>query len=158
MAIADLISTLTKHEVDFIIVGGMAAILRGTPVNTFDLDVVYERSPANIERLLLALDELDAIIRDDPRRLRLNKSHLESPGHKLMETNQGPLDLLGTVEETTGFPELVADSDWVDLGVARARVVTLERLIQIKQQLTRPKDQAMLPLLLATLDETKRSK
>lgn len=61
------------------------------------------------------------------------------------------------VEETTGFPELVADSDWVDLGVARVRVLTLERLIQIKLRLGRPKDQAMLPLLLAALDETNRS-
>lgn len=158
MAIADLVITLAKHDVEFIIVGGMAAILRGTPVNTFDLDVVYERSAVNIERLLSALDELQAIVRDDPRRLRLNKSHLESPGHKLMETNQGPLDLLGTIEETAGFPELVADSDWVELGVTRARVLKLERLIQIKQRLGRPKDQAMLPLLLATLDEANRSK
>lgn len=76
----------------------------------------------------------------------------------LVETSQGPLDLLGTIEHTSGFPELVADSDWVDLGVARARVLRLERLIQIKQRLGRPKDQAMLPLLLATLDETNRSK
>jgi hypothetical protein len=39
MAIADLVITLAKHEVEFIVVGGMAAILRGTPVNTFDLDI-----------------------------------------------------------------------------------------------------------------------
>lgn len=63
-------------------------------------------------------------------------------------------DLIGIL----AFPELVADSDWIDLGVARARVLSLERLIQIKQRLGRPKDQAMLPLLLATLDETNRSK
>ena len=75
-----------------------------------------------------------------------------------METNQGPLDLLGTIEETAGFPELVTDSDWIDLGHTRARVLKLERLIQIKQRLGRPKDQAMLPLLLATLDEANRSK
>jgi hypothetical protein len=130
MALADLIDVLAKHEVDFIIVGGMAAILRGTPVNTFDLDVVYERSAANIERMLGALNELEAIVPDDPRRLRLDESHLQSPGHKLMETNQGPLDLLGTIEETTGFPDLVADSDWIDLGVTRARVLRLERLIK----------------------------
>jgi hypothetical protein len=71
MALADLIRILAKHEVEFIIVGGMAAVLRGTPVNTFDLDVVYERSATNIERLLQALDELDAVVRDDPRKLRL---------------------------------------------------------------------------------------
>ncbi len=158
MALAGLVTILAKHEVGFIIVGGMAAVLRGTPVNTFDLDVVYERSASNIERLLRALDELQAIVRDDPRRLRLNESHLQSPGHKLMETNQGPLDLVGTIEEAAAFPELVGDSDWIDLGVTRARVLSLDRLIQIKQRLGRPKDQAMLPLLLATLDETNRSK
>ena len=65
MAIADLVSTLAKHDVEFMIVGGMAAILHGTPVNTFDLDVVYERSAENIERLLNALGELQAVVRDD---------------------------------------------------------------------------------------------
>jgi hypothetical protein len=60
MALADLVSILAKHEVEFIIVGEMAAVLRGTPVNTFDLDVVYERGAINIGRLLQALaDELD---------------------------------------------------------------------------------------------------
>lgn len=88
MALVDLVVILAKHEVEFIIVGGMAAVLRGTPVNTFDLDVVYERRPTNIKRLFQALDELQAIVRDDPRRLRLNESHLRSPGHKPMETNQ----------------------------------------------------------------------
>jgi hypothetical protein len=73
MALADLVVILAKHEVEFIIVGGMAAVLRGTPVNTFDLDVVYGRSPTNVERLLQALDELQAVVRDDSRRLRLKR-------------------------------------------------------------------------------------
>lgn len=51
-------------------------------LNTFDLDVVYGRSAPNIERLLHALDELQAIVRDDPRRLRLNESHLQRPGQQ----------------------------------------------------------------------------
>jgi hypothetical protein len=51
MAIADLVSTLAKHEVEFIIVGGMAAILRGTPVNTFDLD-----GGANIDGVVAGLE------------------------------------------------------------------------------------------------------
>ena len=133
-------------------------MLRGTPVSTFDLDVVYERGSTNIERLLRARDELQAVVRDDLRNLRLNKSHLETAGHKLLETNQGPLDLLGSIEDTTSFDELIPDSDWLELGATRARVVSLERLIQIKQRLGRPKDQAMLPLLIATLDEANRPK
>ncbi len=156
MAIADIIRALVTHEVEFVIVGGIAAVLRGTPVTTFDLDVVYERSPANIERLLSVLGELDAVARDDHRRLRPGKSHLQSPGHKLLETNQGPLDLLGTIEENTGFDDLVGESDWLEVAGQQVRVLSLERLIRVKERLARPKDQAMLVLLRATLDETKR--
>jgi hypothetical protein len=156
MAIADIIRILVEHDVEFVIVGGMAAVLQGAPVNTFDLDVVYDRSPENVQRVLSALSKLDAIFRDDPRRLRPNESHLASAGHKLLETNRGPLDLLGTIEENTGFDALVADSEWFEIGDLRVRVLTLARLIRVKEQLGRPKDKAMLIILRATLDEKQR--
>jgi predicted nucleotidyltransferase len=156
LAIADIIRILVEHEVEFVIVGGMAAVLQGAPVNTFDLDVVYDRSPENVQRVLSALSKLDAIFRDDPRRLRPNESHLASAGHKLIETNRGPLDLLGTIEENTGFADLVADSEWLDVGDLRVRVLTLARLIRVKEQLGRAKDKAMLIILRATLDEKQR--
>jgi len=44
MAIADIIHTLVAHEVEFIVVGGMAAVLQGAPVHTIDLDIVYALS------------------------------------------------------------------------------------------------------------------
>jgi predicted nucleotidyltransferase len=157
MAIADTIRILVEHDVEFVIVGGMAAVLQGAPVNTFDLDVVYDRSPENVQRVLSALTKLDAIFRDDPRRLRPNESHLLSTGHKLLETNRGPLDLLGTIEDNTGFADLVADSEWLDVGDLRVRVLTLARLIRVKEQLGRPKDKAMLVILRATLDERQRA-
>lgn len=156
MAIADIIRILVEHDVEFVIVGGMAAVLQGAPVNTFDLDVVYDRSPENVQRVLSALSKLDAVYRDDPRRLRPNESHLVSAGHKLLETNRGPLDLLGTIEENTGFAELVADTEWLEIGDVRVRVLTLARLIRVKEQLGRPKDKAMLVILRATLDEKRR--
>lgn len=65
---------------EFIIVGGVAALLQGAPINTIDLDIVYARSPANVDRALAALEELGAVYRDDGRRLSPTRSHLESPG------------------------------------------------------------------------------
>jgi hypothetical protein len=153
MAIAELLKTLVAHQVEYVVVGGMAAVLQGAPVNTLDLDVVYARTPENIERLLAALKELDAFFRDDPRRLRPDSSHLESRGHKLLETNQGPLDLLGNIEEDTGYEDLVADSEWLEVAGAPVRTLSLQRLIRVKEQLGRPKDQVMLMILRATLDE-----
>ncbi|KYF57818.1 hypothetical protein BE04_01385 [Sorangium cellulosum] len=155
--IADLLGVLARHRVDFIVVGGVAAVIQGAPVNTFDLDVVHARTPDNIERLLGALRELDAVYRIDlQRRLSPTASHLASTGHQLLATNMGTLDLLGTIEEGTSYEELLADSEELDLGEISIRVITLERLIAIKEKLTRPKDQVMLQVLRATLDERRR--
>lgn len=156
MAIVDLIQSLVAHEVEFIIVGGIAAVLQGAPVNTLDLDVVYARSPANVERLLQVLAKVGAVYRDDPRRLQPTRSHLESPGHKLLETQHGPLDLLGTIEKDTAFEDLLGDAEWLDIGGTPVRVLSLPRLIRAKELLSRPKDQSMLTVLRATLDEQLR--
>jgi hypothetical protein len=61
--IVDLLGVLARHRVDFIVVGGIAAVTQRAPVNTFELDVVHARTPGNIERLLGALRELDAVYR-----------------------------------------------------------------------------------------------
>jgi hypothetical protein len=152
--IVELIRLLARHKVDFIVVGGIAGVVQGAPVNTFDLDVVHSRTPDNIERLLGALRELDAFYRMDlTRKLPPTASHLASPGHQLLATNLGTLDLLGTIEEGTSYEDLLVDSEELDLGGIPMRVITLERLIAIKEKLTRPKDQVMLVVLRATLAE-----
>ena len=156
MAIASIILTLVTHDVEFIVVGGMAAVLQGAPVHTIDLDIVYALSDANISRLELALTELGAVFRDDPRRIVPNRSHLQSRGHKLLQTTAGPLDVLATIETNTTFEDLLADSDWLEVDGSRFRVLSLARLIVVKEQLSRAKDQAMLVLLRATLDELQK--
>jgi hypothetical protein len=78
-------------------VGG-TAVLQGAPVHTIDLDIVYALSESNIVRLELALIELAAVFRDDPRRIAPNRSHLQSRGHKLLQTTAGPLDALAAIE------------------------------------------------------------
>lgn len=157
MALVDIVRSLVEREVEFIVVGGLAAVLQGVPVNTLDIDVVYRRTPENIERLLSSLVDIGAIFRDDTRRIPPNRSHLESRGHKLLETRHGPLDLLGTIEDATGFEELVRDSEWLEIAGMRVRVITLERLVQVKHSLNRPKDRAMLMLIEATIAEKRRS-
>jgi hypothetical protein len=47
-----VIRVLNEHEVDFIIVGGVAAVLGGAPISTFDLDVVHSRSVKNVQSLV----------------------------------------------------------------------------------------------------------
>ncbi|WP_420878462.1 hypothetical protein [Sorangium cellulosum] len=135
----------------------MAAALQGAPVNTLDIDIVYSRSEQNIARLMAALTELEAVFRTDPRRLVPNESHLRSTGHKLLQTKHGLLDVLATIEESTSYDDLLPDSTVLEVAGVLVRVLSLERLIEVKAKLTRPKDRAMLFLLQATLDEKRRA-
>jgi predicted nucleotidyltransferase len=153
---AELLLTLHRHGVEFVVVGDLAAVIQGAPVHTLDVDVVYARTPENIERLLVVLKELDARFRTDPRELCPDASHLRSTGHKLLKTKLGVLDLLGTIEEATGYDDLLGDTEIVHIGAVPVRVLTLERLIRVKETLSRPKDRLMLTILRATLEERQK--
>jgi hypothetical protein len=82
---------------------------------------------------------------------------LEGPGHLLLKTRFGVLDLLGTVEETTTFESLLPDSSRVDLEDVSILVLSLDRLLKMKKALNRPKDRLMVLQIEATLDELKKS-
>ena len=97
MGIADpveILRRLAAGQVELIVVGMAAGVLRGAPVTTVDLDIVHRRHPENVARLLRVLRDLDATYRHDPRRLRPVESHLVSPGHQLLVTTYGNLDCL----------------------------------------------------------------
>jgi predicted nucleotidyltransferase len=155
-----VLRTLADHGVDFIVVGGIAAVLRGAPINTFDLDVVHSTEPENVDRLLAALRDLDAFYRFQPeRRMRPDASHLRSPGHQLLTTKFGPLDLLGAIGKGRSYAGLLPDSTEFDLGEeVRVRVLGLEAQIAVKEEIADEKDLAALPILRRVLEESRRAK
>ncbi|SRR5712691_5338899 len=144
--------------VEFLVVGGLAAVLDGAPIHTYDVDVVHARDAANIARLLPVLESLDAIFRIQPeRRLRPMASHLASSGHVNLMTRYGPLDLLGTIGRDLGYRDLLPHSVETDVGEGiHVRVLDLETLIAIKEELGGEKDRAVLPILRRTLEEKRR--
>ncbi len=150
-----ILKTLAVHGVEFIIVGGVGAVLQGAPIVTFDLDIVHDRTPENLTRLLAALQELDAHYREaGHRRIQPQLSHLESSGHQLLMTRDGPLDLLGTTTGERGYPDLLAHSTEAMIGAdLKARILDLPTLILLKEEAGRDKDRAVLPILRRTLEE-----
>jgi hypothetical protein len=144
--------------VEFLVVGGVAAVLHGTPVTTFDVDVVHRRTEENVDRILHVLDAIDGVYRMQPeRRLRPPRSALLSAGHQNLITKHGPLDLLGTVGKGLGYEQLLPHSTAMRIGADKsARVLDLETLIELKEQLGGEKDRAMLPLLRRTLERKGR--
>jgi hypothetical protein len=150
-----LVRALAEARVDFVIVGGLAAVLDGAPIATLDVDIVHSREPENLDRLLDALGRLDAFFRIQPeRRIRPETSHLAGFGHLNLSTRHGPLDLLGTIGRGRGYEDLLPHTVEMDLGEGvRVRVLDLETVIAIKEEVGGEKDLATLPTLKRTLRE-----
>lgn len=154
----NLLQTLNHHAVDYIVVGGVGAVLQGAPVSTLDLDIVYSLESENLPRLIGALEDLDAVYRVQPeRRLQPKTSHLAAGGHNLLITRFGPLDLLGNIGNGRSYPDLVSHTSAMDLGDGlTVPVLELETLIAVKEEVGGEKDRAMLPVLRRTLEELRR--
>jgi len=154
-----ILETLIRHGVDFIIVGGVCAVLHGAPLATFDLDIVHSREPDNLTRLSAALEELGALYRVPGRReMKPSPSHLASEGHQLLMTRFGPLDLLGTIGKGRDYDQLLQETVEMEVGPAlKVRVSTLESLIKTKEETGQEKDRAALPVLRRVLEEKSKS-
>lgn len=149
-----ILNTLVEHEVDFIIVGGVSAVLQGAPISTFDLDLVHLLTPENVDRLLSALQKLDAHYRGrGDQRLRPGPAHLKSKGHQLLMTCFGPLDLLGTIGTDQSYEDLLEHTVELKVNNLHLHVLDLETLIAIKEALGFEKDIASVPILKRTLKE-----
>ncbi|HTM44144.1 MAG TPA: hypothetical protein VL137_04270 [Polyangiaceae bacterium] len=153
-----LLQSLTEAGIEFIVVGMTAGVLLGVPAVTQDVDIVHRRTADNVERLLHWLLSHNAYHRLDlaGRRLPPTREALLGTGHLNLQTDIGMLDVLCELSAGAGYEQLVADSVLLDDGSTRIRVLDLPRLIAEKTRVGRPKDRAILPLLIATLDEQKR--
>lgn len=148
----EILEVLNKCRVEYIVVGGVAAVIRGAPITTFDLDTLVRVNPANAERLLQALSELEARYREHQAVLVPTRKDLLAGGHMLLMTRAGPLDVLGFIGDGRRYEDLLSSSSEVALTVGSVRVLDLAELVRQKKALGRPKDRAIVELLEAVLD------
>jgi hypothetical protein len=147
-----LLATLASSDVEFIVVGLLAAVAQGAPVTTHDLDIVHRRTPENVARLVdVLVNELDARYRGRPDVLRPTAETLAGPGHSLLQTKAGPLDVLGAIEGGRDYDALLPRSRHIDISGGRVHVLDLAMLIELKRESSRLKDQMVLPVLEETL-------
>jgi|1185.fasta_scaffold61802_2 hypothetical protein len=147
-----LLRVLLRHGVDFFVVGGVAAQLEGAPIVTFDLDVLYDSAPENLDRLLAALRELKARYRDPAGRyIEPDLGKLETLRTHLLLTELGALDVLRAIGDGSTYQDLVGRTVLYELGEMRVRVLELAAVIESKKQANRDKDRAVLPVLQQTL-------
>ena len=156
--IIEIFRVLDNHRVEFIIVGGVCAVLHGAPITTFDLVLAHSRTPVNLQFLMNALMDLDASYRGHPKQIKPDIESLASPGHHLLITRFGPLDLLGTIEKDLGYADLVGHSEEIQIENMAFRILSLEYLFEIKEETSREKDRLILPILKHTLKEREKTK
>jgi hypothetical protein len=141
---AAILATLTRHEVDFLVVGGIAARAHGNPRTTLDVDVLPNPSADNMRRLAAALEELEAVATDDRRsRMPLDLSHPESlaVGNYFLDTRFGGLDLVnGPRPDLIRYRKFAERALDVRLRELPIRIIGLDDLIRMKREGGREKD------------------
>ena len=137
-----IIETFRRHEVDFVVIGGIAVLAHGHPRATFDLDFVADLDADNMAALAAALRELGAQARGvDADLLDVDPTdpeQLVSGANRTLVTDAGWLDFMPGAEGARDYPDIAADAVPVRSGAFR--VVGLDDLIRMKRASGRAKD------------------
>lgn len=152
-----ILRTLNERGVRYVLVGGFAAVIHGSPYVTTDLDVVPETGEGNLERLSAALGDLNARVwtSTEPEGLAFehDAESLARAETWSLVTDHGRLDVTFRPSGTSGFADLARDAVrlailGVDVGVA-----SLADVVRSKEAAAREKDRLVLPILRRILEE-----
>ncbi|HUG47948.1 MAG TPA: hypothetical protein VMP67_05995 [Candidatus Limnocylindria bacterium] len=151
-----ILAALNARGVRYVLIGGFAAVIHGSPYVTIDLDVVPEASPANLERLSDALRDLDARVWTDgvPDGLQFahNAESLSRADLWNLVTDSGRLDIRFRPSGTAGFSDLARDAVHLTILGAGVEVASLADVIRSKEAAGREKDRLVLPVLRRIMD------
>ena len=150
-----MIETLVRNEVPFVIIGGFAGQLHGSPSLTADLDICHDRSVPALARLATALRTLDAQPLDVAPGLpfQLDERTLSRGDCWVWTTKFGKLDTLVSPAPGTDYASLARTATLYDFGNVRAHVTALDDLIEMKRAANRAKDRIELEVLGALREE-----
>jgi hypothetical protein len=152
---AALMAVLAQHEVEFIVAGGAAAIAHGSARLTQDLDIVYQRSPENIDRLIAALGRPQSL----PARRRsrttvcMGLCTLARGLNFTLVTSLGDIDLPGEIPGGGTYDDLAPDAIELQVFGTHCLCLSLPQLIRAKRAAGRPRDMEALAELEAIEEE-----
>jgi hypothetical protein len=156
-----ILEVFRKHDVRYVLIGGLAALLYGSPYITTDIDIVPERGKINLDRLSDALRELHARVWTSPKPEGVAFDH---DGASLGEvdvwnlvTDAGRLDITFSPSGTAGFEDLSRDAEPMAVLDVPVPVASLADVIRSKEAAGRDKDRLVLPVLRRILEETTSS-
>jgi len=150
-----LLNALRSSEVSFVIVGGIAATFHGSSRLTNDLDVVYERSAVNYERVTRALAPFDPYLRGAPPGLpfRFDVETIKRGLNFTLRTSSGDIDLLGELTGVGTYADVLGQSVEAELFGSTCRFINLDGLIRSKRAAGRAKDLEVIAELEAIREQ-----
>ena len=153
----EILAVVARHQVSFVVIGGLAAIAWGSPHVTSDIDIAPDRTAPNLERLSAALDELDARVWTPAVPEGVAFGHdalsLADVGVRNLVTRFGRLDISFLPSGTQGYDDLHRDAERLDLLGVVVEVASLADVIRSKEAAGRDKDRLVLPALRRLLEE-----
>ena len=155
----EILATLDRHGVRYVLIGGLAAVLHGSAHATTDVDVVPEEAVRNLERLSAALKELDARIRiaGEPDGVPFDHGaeSLARVRAWNLQTSLGDLDIAFQPSGTQGYEDLRRDVVVMHVHGVEVPVASLADVIRSKEAAGRQRDRAVLPGLRELLSRQK---
>ncbi len=140
--LTDIIERLSLAGVDFVLVGGLAAVTHGSSMTTQDIDICCDFSAENLLRLQTALEGLNPFHRMTTNRipLELTKANCGSLKNLYLDTDWGQLDCLNEVLGLGSFEQVKQLSESIELDGKDCSILRIDALITAKKAMGRPKD------------------
>jgi len=154
----EICAALVAEGVQFVLLGGFAGVVHGSPLPTEDIDILPSRTDENLERLARALQHLGAEIRtgDEPIETKIDAAFIRNMPHMLnLVTRYGDLDLVFTpAGALTSYEQWAVAARSAELREGLVvEVAALDDIIASKSAANRPKDQRSLPYLESLRDQ-----
>ena len=154
-----ILELLIDHNVEFVLVGGLAASAYGSPQVTQDVDICINLSLENLIRLKKAVEAIKPVHRMHPAKPPFNDElvRLQTFRNIYLSTEYGQIDCLGQITGIGSFKETLENSSEIEIRGKKCRIITLEALIKSKESLSRQKDKEAVVILKALLEKTAKS-
>jgi hypothetical protein len=153
-----LLAALSDANVQFVVIGGVAATIHGSARLTQDVDVCYARSDDNLACLVRGLARFKPYLRGAPPGLPFQWSvaTLRAGLNFTLTTKVGDIDLFGEVAGGGTYDDLIAHTITVDLFGRPTVCLNLDWLIKTKRAAGRPRDLEAIAELEALREESAR--
>jgi len=147
-----ILETLEAHQLEYVVIGGVAAVIWGSPRNTEDIDICPSDVTENLGRLAGALNELDARFRPPGLEKGLPPSRWDDKSFASftslsLVTKHGWLDVWFRPDGTRGYRDLIEDAAEAEFRGVRVQVADLDDIIRSKAAAGRDRDLQAIPHL-----------